>query len=126
MADQEKNNPHDNAAPMPTDAEIIQLIKAGKGTTHVWQTLGQKYGSPKGTYGKRVYSLIIANNADRAKDNQPQDNATNNPSNPNAAVAAKTSTNSVSCSDKLGYSCASSRSGPCAGSCAVFVWGLGG
>ncbi len=71
------NEHHDPNASMPSKEEIIELLREGKGITHVWKKLKEKYGNPKGTYGSHVYSVIIAhNNAIHPK----QDNSINNPS----------------------------------------------
>jgi hypothetical protein len=69
------NEHQDKATSMPSREEIIALLKEGKGMARVWQTLREKYGPSKGTYGSYVYSVIMAHNtAAHAK----HDGATNN------------------------------------------------
>jgi hypothetical protein len=78
MGKRMSSNEQNNAASMPSREEIIALLNQRKGIAHVWQVLGQKYGSPKGTYGPFVYDVISRNRATQALHNP----AMNNPSYP--------------------------------------------
>ena len=92
------NDTHDNARPMPTEPEIIELLKQGMGVTSLWRVLREKYGPAKGTYGSLVYGIITKHNTQPKNDaaNNPPDNAPNNAANDNhvdnANVTEETST----------------------------------
>lgn len=90
------SNAQNNEASMPSREEILALLDEKKGMAYVWQTLRQKHGSPKGTYGANVYAAIISRNkpANDGHDNLI-DNRTSNPPNSNASGDAGTSTEIV-------------------------------
>jgi len=89
---------------MPSKEEIIGLLKEGKGITHVWQKLKEKYGNPKGTYGSHAYSVIIAhNNAIHPEQNNHINNPSDNEADDDTApVKAKLTTESGNRDDHHG------------------------
>jgi hypothetical protein len=74
-----ENQPNNNP-PVPTEAEIIDLIKQGKGVANLWSTLRAKYGPAKATYGPFVYSILTRHNKPT---NDARNHASNNPSDNN-------------------------------------------